>query len=168
MRQCSSCFRSRGTRFGVHRNCRQRDRRKRGAKRVPRDIQQMLMVREEQDLGFLREFVQDPKARRGAFVVEIYEQVVRNEWHRLGIVEVILHRRDPKREIELVHRAVAHPGDGDMSSVLPDTGQLHVVICIELKPECLERAACQDREQFPGAFEQGRLLFSPVAINRPL
>jgi hypothetical protein len=50
---------------------RQRNCRYRSAKRPVRDIEQMLVVREEQNLGLLREFVQDPEARCRALVIEV-------------------------------------------------------------------------------------------------
>jgi len=37
------------------------------------------------------------------------------------MVEIVLDCRDPEREIELVHRATAHPGYGDGPAVLADT-----------------------------------------------
>jgi len=48
----------------------------------------MFVVREEQDLGLLREFVQDLEARRGALVVEIDEQVIRDERHQIQIMVI--------------------------------------------------------------------------------
>jgi hypothetical protein len=42
-----------------------------------RDIQEMLVVGEEQNLGLVGELVQDEEARRGALVVEVDEKVVR-------------------------------------------------------------------------------------------
>jgi hypothetical protein len=78
---------------------RQRNCRYRSAKRPVRDIEQMLVVREEQNLGLLREFVQDPEARCRALVIEVDEQIICDERHRFGMVEVVLDRRDPKREI---------------------------------------------------------------------
>src|SRR4030081_1145748 len=48
----------------------------------------MFVVGEEQDLGLLREFVQDLEARRGALVVEIDEQVIRDERHQIQIMVI--------------------------------------------------------------------------------
>lgn len=50
----------------------------------------MLMMREKQDLRLLRELAQHAEARGRPLVIEINKQVVGNEWHGFGVVEVVL------------------------------------------------------------------------------
>ena len=65
----------------------------------------MLVVREEQHLGFLGEFAQDAETGRCALVVEVDEQIVGDERHGLGMGEIIFDRGDPEREVKLVRSA---------------------------------------------------------------
>src|SRR5690348_923221 len=90
---------------------RQRNAANRGTQGFSRDLQQVLVMGEEQDLRLLGELAQDAEAGRRALVVEVDEQVVRDERHGLGMVEIILYRGDPEREVELVRSAGAHAGD---------------------------------------------------------
>jgi hypothetical protein len=79
------------------------------------------MVRKEQNLGLLREFVQDLEACCSAFVIEVDEKIVCDERHRLGMIEVVFDGSDPEREIKLVCGTVAHAGDGHAPSISADT-----------------------------------------------
>jgi hypothetical protein len=49
------------------------------------------------------------------------------------MIEVVLDCGDPEREIKLVGSPVAHAGDEHAPSILPDTGQLNIVVVIEFK-----------------------------------
>ena len=115
------------------------------------------MVREEQDLRLLGEFAQDAEACGRALVIEVDEQVVRDERHGLGVVEIVLDRGDPEREVELVRGAGAHAGNRDPPAVVAQAGELHVVVVVEFELQRLERPAGEDGEQLARALEHRRL-----------
>jgi hypothetical protein len=104
----------------------------------------MFMMSEKQDLRLLREFAQHAEACGRPLVIEIDEQVVRDEWHGFGVVEVVLDRSNPERKIELVCRTGAHSGDRHPPAVLADAGELYIVLLIEFELQRFERPAGED------------------------
>ena len=83
------------------------------AKGDPRDIDQMLVVSEEQDLGLLPQLGQDLESRRRAGVVEIDQEVIGNKGERMCPADIFIDRGQTESEIELIRGAVAHAADAD-------------------------------------------------------
>ncbi|MGH6842839.1 MAG: hypothetical protein ACREDV_12260, partial [Methylocella sp.] len=68
----------------------------------------MTMMGKQHNLRRFPEFGQKPKRRRAAIVVEMHEQIVGNEWQRLGRRAILLDARDAEREKELIALPIAH------------------------------------------------------------
>lgn len=63
---------------------------------------------EEQDLGPIGQVAEYPEAGCCAFIVEVDEQVIRNEGQGLCTPDVVLDRGDAQREVKLIGRTRAH------------------------------------------------------------
>ena len=57
----------------------------------PRNIDEMLVVREKQDLSFLTKLGKYLEAGCGASVIEVDQQIVRNERKRMRAAEIFIH-----------------------------------------------------------------------------
>src|SRR4051794_34093613 len=74
---------------------RQRDCGNGGRERPVRNINQVLMVCEEQDLRSSGEFAKNPETRRSAVVIEIDEKIVGDKGQRRGVIEIIFNGGHP-------------------------------------------------------------------------
>ena len=106
--------------------------------RRPSDLDQMKVVREEKNLGSLRELAQDADARSRTLIIEIDEKIVGDEWERARPLKVIFDRCHAKREVELIGGARAHALHANLLGIRADSDEVGVVLFVELKPKVAE------------------------------
>ena len=80
---------------------------------VLRQLHEMGMVGEKQNLGVLAEVAQGSQRADGAVVVEVDQQVVEDQRHRFVIGEMKLQASQAEGEKQLVASAFAEASDGD-------------------------------------------------------
>src|SRR4051794_22417302 len=76
------------------------------AQRGSRNIDEMLVVCEKEDLGLPTKLSQYLEACGGASVVKICKQIVSDEGNRMRAAQIFINRREAEREIKLIRCAV--------------------------------------------------------------
>ena len=76
----------------------------------------------------------------GAVVIEVHQDVVEDDGHRIAVLGVSLEGGDAQREVELVARAVAHRLDPDVGAACAHAAQNRLVVVIEVRAEAGERS----------------------------
>lgn len=84
------------------------------AKYFFRQRNQVIVVRRENDLHFSRKLTQDLQSGRSPPVIEVDEEVIRNQRHVEPLVDLQFQRSQTKRQVKLVSRPLAHPGNVDL------------------------------------------------------
>jgi hypothetical protein len=128
-------------------------------------LEQMLVVREEQHLGRARDLREDHERRPGARVVELHEQIVEHERHRLTGLEVTLEAGEAQRQEQLVALPGAHPDDRNLAVVRQNTHEVRLALGGDGRQSLhFVRAEC--REQFPRPLQERSLMLAAVVLHR--
>ena len=131
----------------------------------PAQLDEMLVMREKEDLrafGKLRELRQNC---RGSGVIESDKQVIENERHRLVIFQMTIQRGDAEREVELIPCAFAHSVHWDIRSVRPAPFEHRDVLLIKFRGEPIESASGDLAEYPPRSLKQRALVFLAESLD---
>jgi hypothetical protein len=131
-----------------------------GRDRLPRQLDQVTMMREKENLRVSREIRESLESSGGAAVVEGEEEIVDDERDRLGLGlgGAFLESSQSKGEKELIAGAVAEGGDGNRSAIGAKSNDLLAGFVAELNVEAGEGADGELLEEAARLFQHGRLV----------
>lgn len=101
----------------------------------------MLVMCEEEDLGFLRQLTQYLEPGSRAPIIKVDEQIVGHEWQWGRALKIVLDRGRPQREVELISRAIAHGAHAKLCPIRAKSSQMGMILLVKLKLQRAERTA---------------------------
>jgi len=128
------------------------------------EVHDPAMVREQDDLGLLREIGQHRERRGRALIVEMNEDIVEEERQRPSRFDEAFERRDAKREVELIERPVRKRRGFELLLVA-QRDEDGLVTVIEADLEAFERSEREHREELARAREDGALIVTPITLE---